>query len=140
MMRYALQCEHGHEFEGWFGSSNDFDDQQARGLLACPACDSKAVRKAVMAPAVRGARSEGPPDEVRDMMMQAAKAVRAHVEENFDYVGDHFTDEARAMHKGEADERAIYGEASLAQVTALREEGVPVGALPPKPPRKSEVN
>ena len=54
MIRYALACEHGHEFEGWFGSSSDFDDQQARGLLECPVCASKSVRKQIMAPAVAG--------------------------------------------------------------------------------------
>ncbi len=116
MIRYALLCEYDHDFEGWFGSSGDYDDQQGRGLLECPTCGSKAVRKAVMAPAVAGTKAqgaiEGPPPEMREMMMQAAQAVRQHVEDNFDYVGDGFADEARAMHNGETEERGIYGEAS----------------------------
>lgn len=140
MIRYALLCEHDHDFEGWFGSSETYDDQQTRGLLECPMCGSKAVRKAVMAPAVVSARPAGPPAEMREMMMQAAHEVRRHVEDNFDYVGEHFADEARAMHKGETDERGIYGEASGSEVQALMEEGVPVAPLPPKPPRKTEVN
>lgn len=45
MIRYALTCDHDHEFEGWFGSSDDYDDQQARGLVECPVCASKQVRK-----------------------------------------------------------------------------------------------
>ena len=139
-MRYALQCEHGHAFEGWFGSSGDYDDQQARGLLSCPICNSSAVRKAMMAPAVLGARSDGPPDVVRDIMAEAARAVRQHVEENFDYVGEHFAEQARAMHRGEAEEREIYGEATDEQVRALREEGAPIAALPPQLPRKRDVN
>ena len=57
MIRYALICEHGHDFEGWFGASADFDDQAARGLLACPVCASQAVRKQIMAPALSGTRS-----------------------------------------------------------------------------------
>ena len=44
MIRYALACEHDHAFEGWFGSSADYDDQAGRGLLECPVCGSKAVR------------------------------------------------------------------------------------------------
>ena len=40
MIRYGLACEHGHEFEGWFGSSADYDGQSERGLIACPVCDS----------------------------------------------------------------------------------------------------
>jgi hypothetical protein len=140
MIRYALLCDHDHDFEGWFASSEAYDEQQARGQLECPVCASKAVRKAMMAPAVVGARPAGPPAEVRDMMMQAAQDVRRHVEDNFDYVGDQFADEARAMHKGETEERGIYGEASGSEVQALMQEGVPVAALPPKPPRKTEEN
>ncbi len=93
MIRYALQCEHEHGFEGWFGSSGDYDDQHARGLLQCPMCGSKAVRKQVMAPAVAGTKAQigpdGPPAQAREMMMLAAQ-VRQHVEDNFDYVGDGF--------------------------------------------------
>ena len=88
MIRYSLLCEHGHDFEGWFGSSEAYDDQQGRGLLECPMCASKAVRKAVMAPSVAGTKAqgpvEGPPAEMREMMMQAAQEVRRHVEDNFD--------------------------------------------------------
>ena len=43
MIKYALACEHGHAFEGWFGSSTDYDDQAARNLLQCPLCASHAV-------------------------------------------------------------------------------------------------
>ena len=59
MIRYALNCDHGHGFEAWFGSSSDYDDQAARGLVECPFCGSHAVEKAVMAPSVSG-RSPAP--------------------------------------------------------------------------------
>jgi len=144
MIRYALACEHGHEFEGWFGASADFDDQAARGLLECPVCASKAVRKQIMAPAIGGTKAQnsgaGLPPEARQMMMEAIGKVRAHVEENFDYVGDTFAREARAIHEGKSEERGIYGEATPAEVKALVEDGVPVAALPPAPPKKTDVN
>jgi len=141
MIRYALSCEHDHEFEGWFGASDDFDSQQARGLLECPMCGSKDVRKAIMAPAVSGTKAQsGPPGPTHEMMMQAAQAVRRHVEDNFDYVGDAFAAEARAMHEGKSEERGIYGEASGAEVQKLREDGVPVAPLPQGPPTKREIN
>lgn len=145
MIRYALQCEHGHAFEGWFGSSVDYDDQQSRGLLECPVCASGVVTKAVMAPAVtgtkaRGARGEGPQAQMHEMMMQAAQVVRRHVEENFDYVGDAFAKEAREIHEGKSEERGIYGEASGREIKALLDDGVPVAPLPPKPPPKTDVN
>lgn len=142
MIRYALVCEHDHEFEGWFGASADFDDQQARGLLECPVCATKAVRKQIMAPAVAGTKRTTPdlPPKARAVMMEALSKVRRHVEENFDYVGDAFAAEARAIHEGRSEDRGIYGEASPAEVKALVEDGVPIAPLPADPPKKSEVN
>jgi hypothetical protein len=144
MIRYALICDLDHDFEGWFGASADFDDQAARGLLACPVCASQAVRKQIMAPALAGARHGGAGDAAgggtRAMMMEAMSKVRRHVEDNFDYVGDRFAAEARSIHEGNAEERGIYGEASPAEVKALVTDGVPVSPLPPRAPKKSEVN
>ena len=144
MIRYALACEAGHEFEGWFGSSSDFDDQRARGLLECPMCGSVEVRKQIMAPAVAGsARGDGDLAMAagkRAMMMEMMSRVRSHVKENFDYVGDTFAREARAIHEGRSEERGIYGEATKAEVKSLVEDGVSVAPLPPEPPKKAEIN
>jgi hypothetical protein len=144
MIKYALTCEHDHGFEGWFGSSTDFDDQQAKGLLGCPVCASTAVRKQIMAPAVSGtkrtaARSE-PNPQMRAVMLEAMGRIRRHVEENFDDVGDAFAREARAIHEGKAEERGIYGQATPKEVRELVEDGVPVAPLPSEPPKKTELN
>ena len=145
MIRYALACEHGHEFEAWFGSSADYDDQAQRGLVECPLCATKVVKKQIMAPAVAGAKkrgglSSGPPQEVREMMRAAMGEVRNHVERNFDNVGDAFATEARAIHEGKSEERGIYGQATPAEVKALKEDGVQVAPLPSKPPEEREIN
>ena len=144
MIRYGLVCERGDEFEGWFGSSGDFDDQSARGLIECPICASKVVRKQIMAPAVSGARKGGAPvagePPVQAMMMEAMVRVRHHVQENFDYVGDTFAKEARAIHEGASEQRGIFGEATPQEVKSLVADGVPVAPLPPEPPKKTEVN
>ncbi|HEY1449295.1 MAG TPA: DUF1178 family protein [Caulobacteraceae bacterium] len=139
MIRYALVCEADHEFEGWFGASGDFDDQVGAGQLTCPVCATHAVRKQIMAPAVTGTRKREEP-AMRSMMMEAMGKMRAHVEENFDYVGDRFAAEARQIHEGSAEARGIYGEASREEVKALVDDGVPVAPLPPAAPKKSEVN
>jgi hypothetical protein len=143
MIRYALVCDFGHDFEGWFGASADFDDQATRGLLACPVCASPDVRKQIMAPAVSGTRKQNaahPPANARATMMEALGQVRRHVEENFDYVGDSFATEARLIHEGKSEERGIYGEASPTEVKALLTDGVPVAPLPPAAPKKTQVN
>ena len=141
MIRYALICEHGHEFEGWFGASADFDDQQSRGLLECPVCASKAVSKQIMAPAVAGTKRKGQAAQPnRAMMMEAMNRIRQHVVENFDDVGDAFAKEARAIHEGKSEARGIYGQASPTEVRGLVEDGVPVAPMLPEPPKKTDLN
>ncbi len=145
MIRYALKCDHDHGFEAWFGSSSDYDDQAARGLVECPFCGSGEVEKAVMSPSVSGTKRSPPAaleavKTMQTMMMEAAREVRAHVEANFDYVGDAFAREARAIHEGRSERREIYGEATPADVEKLKADGVPVSALPEAPPDPSKVN
>ncbi len=143
MIKYALACDREHAFEGWFGSSTDYDDQSARGLVDCPVCGSNGVRKQIMAPAVAGTKKRAlsvPDPKMRAMMMEAVGKVRRHVEDNFDYVGDTFAKEARAIHDGTSEERGIYGEASPKEVKALVEDGIKVAPLPPKPPETDELN
>jgi len=144
MIKYALVCSFEHAFEGWFGSSDDYEDQLAQGRIACPICGAADVRKQIMAPAVAGTKARGGSVAAeagrRTMMLEAMGRVRQHVLDTFDYVGDRFADEARAIHSGESEDRGIYGEASPTEVRDLIEEGVRVAPLPPDPPKKSEVN
>lgn len=143
MIRYALKCDGDHPFEAWFGSSSDFDDQAARGLVECPFCASRVVSKQIMAPAVAGTKtSDSAPDlaKMRSMMMQAAREVRSHVERNFDYVGDAFAREARDIHEGRSEKRDIYGEATPAEIKKLKDDGVPCAPLPPVPVDPAKVN
>ena len=144
MIRYALACDAAHEFEGWFGSSDDYDDQAARGLLACPVCASAAVSKQIMAPAVAGVKDSPAQGahgaRMHGMMMEAMGKLRRHVESNFDYVGDTFAKEARAIHEGKSEARGIYGQATPVEVRELVADGVPVAPMPPEPPKKTDLN
>jgi hypothetical protein len=134
LVRYQLLCDQDHEFEGWFSSSADYERQEAEHLVPCPVCGSGQVRRAVMAPAV-ARRDRG----AHDLAAIAAK-VRAHVRDNFEHVGERFADEARAIHDGEAPDRPIWGQTSIAEAKALADEGLPVAPLPdafaPTPPTK----
>lgn len=144
MIKYALQCDAAHAFEGWFGSSSDYDDQSARGLVACPICGSSGVTKQIMSPAIAGTKAqEAVPSvdpKMREMMMTAMGEVRRHVEDNFDNVGDAFAKEARDIHEGKSEERGIYGQATPAEAKALIEDGIKVAPLPPAVPKKTDVN
>ncbi len=152
MIVFDLRCGHSHVFEAWFGSSDDYEAQRARGLVACPICGDADVAKAAMAPAVPAkgnrapaAKAAGPtqpvaahsPEMVKAMLAAMAE-VQAKVEANCDYVGDRFADEARAIHHGERESRGIYGEATAEQAVALKEEGIEVAALPFKAKRVAD--
>lgn len=145
MIRYALKCDRGHAFESWFKSAEAFDVLRKAGHLTCTECGSAEVDKAVMAPRVsqaRDAAETAKADAARDARAAEVKAalaqMRKHVEANSTYVGGNFAKEARAMHLGDAPERAIHGEAKPAEAKALIEDGVPVMPLPFMP--KSKVN
>lgn len=139
MIIFDLRCTAvGHVFEAWFGSTGDYEDQQARGLVSCPICGSADVEKAPMAPAVPkkgGGAGEGPglfssdPEKVKQMM-GALAAMQRKLVESSDWVGDRFASEARAIHLGEADARSIHGRATREQTEDLLEEGIPVAPLP----------
>lgn len=130
MIRYALKCANGHQFESWFKSANAFDTLVDRQMVACPECGETSVTKAIMAPPVRAARTKAAePVNVEQL--------RKEVEANSDYVGDNFVSEARAMNDGDAPERSIYGEASLDEAKSLVEDGVPVVPLPFIPTKKT---
>jgi hypothetical protein len=158
MIRYALACDKGHDFESWFRDSAAYDAQARRGLVTCPFCGSAKVDKQIMAPSVgrmdkapAAAAPERPPElampsapqpmtllsqperELRAMV----KALREHVTRTADYVGKEFADEARKMHYGEIERRSIYGEAKAADAKALIEEGIEVHPLPVVPDERN---
>ncbi|PKP76729.1 MAG: DUF1178 domain-containing protein [Alphaproteobacteria bacterium HGW-Alphaproteobacteria-3] len=140
MIRYALLCEKDHEFDGWFPSSEGFDAQVAAGDVLCPHCGSPNVRKALMAPSIGKSASKAAasmPADMAQKMSMMMLALKKHVEENCDYVGDKFAEEARRIHYGEADHRDIYGEATPDEALELIEEGVEVAPLPVVPSRQS---
>jgi hypothetical protein len=137
MIRYALTCDKGHDFEAWFGSSGDYDVQIEACAVTCPCCGSVDVTKAPMAPAVRRGQREqpsvGPSSGESHRTYAFLKNLRAHLKENAEHVGPAFADEARKMHYGEAEARSIYGEATREEASALKEEGIPAVPLPPLP-------
>jgi hypothetical protein len=151
MIRYSLRCERGHAFESWFQSSSAYDSQHKRGLVACPSCDSTKVEKAIMAPRIaRKGKSKSTPEhetaptedtsstslvmapQERELLSKL-RELRDHVLKNADDVGNKFPEEARKMHYGDIEQRAIYGEATADEARSLVDEGIDVAALPVLP-------
>lgn len=151
MIRYSLRCERGHAFESWFQSSSAYDSQRKRGLVACPSCDSTKVEKAIMAPRIaRKGKSKSATEPVtaptedtsatslvmapqERELLSKLRELRDHVLKNADDVGNKFPEEARKMHYGDIEQRAIYGEATADEARSLVDEGIDVAALPVLP-------
>jgi hypothetical protein len=138
VIHYNLACDEGHDFEGWFSSSDDFDRQVERRLVACPSCGSVSVSKKLMAPAVSTARKK---EARRELVMDQAqkeavaklKELVKSIRENAEDVGERFPDEARKIHYGEADQRGLIGKATAEEAIALIEEGIEIAPLPVLP-------
>ena len=142
MIVFDLRCSHaGHVFEAWFGSSADYESQRERGLVSCPLCGSEQIEKAVMAPRV-GAKGNqarqdlglqpvvaSDPGAMKEMLAALA-AVQKQMLASSAFVGENFTDEARAIHAGEAEARTIHGSATWKQTAALLSEGIQIIPLP----------
>lgn len=150
MIVFDLACDNAHTFEGWFGSSDAFADQHARGLLTCPVCDSAAVAKAPMAPAVpvKGNRAvtlpRAQPVSNTAMPAEVAKAFKALAAAQAkalatsEWVGDRFAAEVRSMHYGDTKEKQVHGRATKDDAVSLMEEGIAVAPLlvPVQPPEE----
>ena len=131
MIKYSLRCESDHVFEAWFSDSEGFEKQNKKNLISCLICSSTKIKKDIMAPRISsGKQKTNRLNQKKDKVEMILNKVRKHVESNFDYVGDKFADEARAIHYGEKEEREIYGETSIDDAVELIEEGINVEPLP----------
>ena len=152
MIHYQLRCADEHAFDGWFKDSGAFDKQSLAGFVECPVCGTGKVGRALMVPAIP---KKGRPSNNKPLPVEAPAAppaavpsqavtngpmpaqvvamlqrVRAEVEKQCDYVGPGFAEAARKIHRGEADARGIYGEASPAEAEALQDEGIEIARIP----------
>ncbi len=141
MIVFDLHCGHGHSFEGWFASGDEFLRQQGASMVRCPVCDDAAVERLPSAkvrvrkhggePASRAPQPPAPPmqDAVAgfppDLVAKLREVVR-----NTEDVGERFAEEARKIHYEETPARPIRGRASPDDAQALTEEGIEFASLP----------
>lgn len=141
MKVFRLACEQGHDFEGWFGSSEDFARQLSAGQISCPVCESQSVGRLPSAPYINtGARAPvaaASPEKTEMVaagnpeVTKAIATLRKHILANTENVGPRFAEVARRMHYGEEENRGIRGRVSPEEAAALVEEGVEAVPLPP---------
>jgi hypothetical protein len=159
MIKYALVCDKGHEFESWFADSAAYDRQRKRKLVTCPVCESAKIEKAIMAPRIAAKKGKKPaPDAPAPVANEAPagapapvammspqevefrtklKELREHIVKNAENVGARFPEEARKMHYGEIEHRSIYGVATPQEAKDLHEEGIECHPLPALPEERN---
>ena len=141
MVVYNLLCKKKHSFEGWFPSFEDFQKQAEKKLISCPTCGTTKVEKVPHACAVHVKKEQPPaPAKIAEQTPPAPPTaaefkemlilVHHYVKENFEDVGPRFAEEAKQIHKGEAEERPIHGTATVKETKEMADEGVPFVALP----------
>jgi hypothetical protein len=138
MIIFDLSCSDNHRFEGWFRSAEDFESQQASGLVSCPHCGSASVRRlpsvlhlsSGVSDTHRQTEAPAPASIEAAHPLEALRAVVEKIVGNSEDVGNQFAAEARKIHYHEAPERAIRGQASDDDFSALKEEGIDVLRLP----------
>ena len=151
MISFDLNCSNGHQFEGWFASSADFDAQKSSGLLACPTCNDSMIQKALsvpnvprkgnqrpallpsVAPAAAETVADAPanailPPAMAELVQKLARA-QSDMLDKSQWVGGNFAETARAIYYGEEPDRLIHGETSSDEAKALVEEGVGIAPL-----------
>ena len=136
MILFDLDCENKHQFEAWFPSSIQYDEQRKKKLINCPFCNSSNIKKALMAPNLN-VISKG--KDSKDVILQNKnkkslevniKKIKKLIEKNTEDVGKNFAEEARKIHYGEKDSRSIRGETTKKEAKDLLEEGIPCVGMP----------
>ena len=154
-----LRCGAGHGFEGWFASEDDYGSQRGRGLLDCPVCGNAEVTRLPSAPRLNLSGARAP--EAAQAQSHAAAPVAtpggtelavhgnaattrfieavAELLKNTQDVGPRFAEEARRIHYGESEAKAIRGQATPEEREALADEGIEVFTLPTGLPPKTSL-
>lgn len=129
MVIYDFCCEQEHRFEGWFRKVDDCHQQIENGLLSCPVCGDRKIRKLPTASKIKPGNG-GHENAGETGGEQLADKLRDYIERNYEDVGHQFPEEARKVYYGEAEPRNIYGDANPTEVKSLLEEGISVTPIP----------
>ena len=130
MIAFDLQCANGHTFEGWFEDGSAYEEQNRKGLITCPICNTTAVSKILSSFAIK--KSFEPVQEASGETSESVSISKLveYVQKNFDDVGSEFTKEALKMHYGVTEPRNIRGVSSSEEEKILKKEGIQFFKLP----------
>ena len=134
MIKYNLKCQNNHEFESWFSDSHEFEKLNKKNLLECIYCESKDIRKSIMAPMVSVFKEKD--DDIKKLdrnfknKRESLINLRKYIEKNFEYVGKDFSKKVREIYYDKKNNKAIYGSTTLKERKELSEEGIDLLSIP----------
>ena len=134
MIKYNLQCDNNHEFESWFSDSKEFNKLKKKKLLECIYCSSNKIEKSIMSPMVSGTKLNDDKSSLLDQKLLNEKneliKLRKHVEKNFEFVGDKFSEKVREVYYDKETKKSIYGTTTSEERKELEDEGIDLLSIP----------
>tara|TARA_X000000368_G_scaffold175686_1_gene138580 strand:+ start:61 stop:483 length:423 start_codon:yes stop_codon:yes gene_type:complete len=134
MIKYNLVCNNNHEFESWFSDSNEFNKLNKKKLLECIYCSSNKIEKSIMSPMVSGTKQQEDKANLFDQKLLNQKneliKLREHIEKNFEFVGDKFSEKVRDVYYDKETKKSIYGSTTPEEKKELEEEGIELLSVP----------
>tara|TARA_Y100000816_G_C25903903_1_gene471526 strand:+ start:131 stop:553 length:423 start_codon:yes stop_codon:yes gene_type:complete len=134
MIKYNLKCSNHHEFESWFSDSGEFENLKKKKLLECIFCKSKKITKSIMSPMVSITENSNEKFQGIDKKLQNNKneliKLRKYIEQNFEYVGENFSQKVREIYYDKQNNKTIYGTTTEKERKELKEEGINLLSVP----------
>ncbi len=135
MIKYNLKCNNDHEFESWFSDSKEFERLKTRKLLECIYCNSKKIKKSIMAPMISVSKNNDVNKfQINEKILQKQRnkliKLRNFIEKNFEYVGEDFSKKVREIYYDKKNKKMIYGITSPEERKELKEEGIDLLSIP----------
>ena len=135
MIKYNLKCNNDHEFESWFSDSKEFERLKTRKLLECIYCNSKKIKKSIMAPMISVSKNNNANKfQINKKILQKQRnkliKLRNFIEKNFEYVGEDFSKKVREIYYDKKNKKTIYGITSPEERKELKEEGINLLSIP----------
>ena len=135
MIKYNLKCNNDHEFESWFSDSIEFERLKMRKLLECIYCNSKKIKKSIMAPMISVSKNNNVNKfQINEKILQSQRnkliKLRNFIEKNFEYVGEDFSKKVREIYYDKKNNKTIYGITSPEERKELKEEGINLLSIP----------
>ena len=134
MIKYKLSCKNcSQNFDSWFASSKEFEKLKKLKFINCPNCKSLKVDKSLMSPSIISKKINSNNSDIKKNLeiKNKLKDYKNFITNNFEYVGDNFTYEARSIYyNNKKRDKGIYGNASDEDIKELSEEGIETEIMP----------